>query len=249
VFSIGQFSRISGLTVKTIRLYHDEGLIIPARVDPATGYRYFDQRNVEQARMIQHLRDLAFPLADIKEILERSRDDADLLGLLERQKAAIEERARKLHLIVDKLDGIIRHEREAKEILRQSDAAPTEKDVPEQLIAAIRWKGKYAETGKYLGRVARVAGRHARGGPFNLYWDGEYREEDADVETCFPVAEMSGKGDVTVRSLSGGPCVSLLHRGPYELLSRSYGKILDYLQGRGYESNGPIREIYLKGPG
>src|ERR1041384_3977972 len=56
-------------------------------------------------------------------------------------------------------------------------------------------------------------------------------------------------GDVTVRSLSGGPCVSLLHRGPYELLSRSYGKILDYLEGRGYASNGPIREIYLKGPG
>src|ERR1041384_3977973 len=55
-------------------------------------------------------------------------------------------------------------------------------------------------------------------------------------------------GDVTVRSLSGGPCVSLLHRGPYELLSRSYGKILDYLEGRGYASNGPIRDRRRHGP-
>ncbi len=97
--------------------------------------------------------------------------------------------------------------------------------------------------------MARVAGWHARGGPFNLYWDGEYREEDADVESCFPVSEMTAKGDVTVRSLPGGACVSLVHRGPYELLGRSYGKILGYVQEKGYAPSAPIREIYIKGPG
>jgi DNA-binding transcriptional MerR regulator len=249
VLTIGQFSRITGLTVKTIRLYHEEGLILPARVDPGTGYRYFDQKNVEQARMIQHLRDLAFPLAEIKAILDRSRDDSDILGLLEKQRACIEDRARKLNLIVGALDDIIRRERDAKELLRRNPAAIAEKEVPPLLMASIRWKGTYAETGKYLGRVARVAGRHIRGGPFNLYWDSEYREEDADVESCFPVAEMAGKGDVSVRQLPGALCVSLVHRGPYELLGRSYGKALDYVQSRDHTQNGPVREIYVKGPG
>jgi hypothetical protein len=44
MFSIGQFSRITGLTIKTIRLYHERGILSPGKVDPATGYRYFDDR-------------------------------------------------------------------------------------------------------------------------------------------------------------------------------------------------------------
>jgi DNA-binding transcriptional MerR regulator len=43
MFSIGQFSRITGLTVKTIRLYHEEGVLQPAWIDDETGYRYFDR--------------------------------------------------------------------------------------------------------------------------------------------------------------------------------------------------------------
>ena len=65
MFSIGQFSRITGLTIKTIRLYHEKGILLPRKVDQATGHRYFDGQNVEQARAVAYLRQLEFPLSDI----------------------------------------------------------------------------------------------------------------------------------------------------------------------------------------
>ena len=70
MFTIGQFSRITGLTVKTIRLYHEKDVLKPAWVDDETGYRYFDQADAERARVIRHLRDLEFPLAEIRELVE-----------------------------------------------------------------------------------------------------------------------------------------------------------------------------------
>jgi DNA-binding transcriptional MerR regulator len=52
VFSIGEFSKIAGLSIKTLRFYHEEGLLAPALVDERTGYRYYDHGRVEKARTI-----------------------------------------------------------------------------------------------------------------------------------------------------------------------------------------------------
>ena len=54
---------------------------------------------------------------------------------------------------------------------------------------------------------------------------------------------------IAVRELPGGRCVSLLHRGPYDQLGRSYASVLEYVRGKGYEVVLPTREIYHKGPG
>ncbi len=54
---------------------------------------------------------------------------------------------------------------------------------------------------------------------------------------------------IDVRRLPGGRCVSLIHRGPYEELGRSYARILGYAQEHGYKVTLPTREVYIKGPG
>ena len=54
---------------------------------------------------------------------------------------------------------------------------------------------------------------------------------------------------VAVHELPGGRCVSLLHKGPYEQLGRSYAKVMQYVKDKGYGVAMPTREIYLKGPG
>ena len=52
MFTIGEFSKVTGLTVKTLRFYHEEGLLAPSFVDPQTGYRHYDPGQVETARAI-----------------------------------------------------------------------------------------------------------------------------------------------------------------------------------------------------
>jgi hypothetical protein len=56
---IGDFSRMTHLSVKALRFYHDQGLLEPARIDPQTGYRYYDPGQVPLAQVIRRFRDLA----------------------------------------------------------------------------------------------------------------------------------------------------------------------------------------------
>ena len=70
--SIGEFSKATGLSVKALRFYHERELLVPTRVDVGSGYRFYDQSNLEVAQVIVSLRELEFPLDDIKSILEGS---------------------------------------------------------------------------------------------------------------------------------------------------------------------------------
>ncbi|HJY68357.1 MAG TPA: MerR family transcriptional regulator, partial [Streptosporangiaceae bacterium] len=67
--SIGEFARRSRLSLKALRLYDERGVLVPARVDQASGYRYYGTAQLEEARLVVMLRQLQLPLAAIKELL------------------------------------------------------------------------------------------------------------------------------------------------------------------------------------
>ena len=93
MFTIGEFSKMTGLTVKTLRFYHDRGLLVPAWVDEQTGYRHYNARQIDKARIIPtQLRGLEFTLEQIGEMLASCEDEADILDFLERQRAILEEK-------------------------------------------------------------------------------------------------------------------------------------------------------------
>ena len=64
----GAFARASGLSRKALRLYDELGLLHPVRVDPETLYRFYDPRQLEQARLVAWLRRLGMPLALIRSV-------------------------------------------------------------------------------------------------------------------------------------------------------------------------------------
>ncbi len=64
-----------------------------------------------------------------------------------------------------------------------------------------------------------------------------------------PVRRGEPVDGISVRELPGGRYVSLLHKGPYDQLGRSYAKVLEYICEKGYEITTPTREVYHKGPG
>lgn len=249
MLSIGEFSKATGLTVKTIRLYHEKGLLPPARVGGESGYRYYDHASVERARIVIALRSLDFSIAECREILESCEDDADAIGFLEKQREAIAEKLRRSREVLRSLDGFIRNEKEAAMAANASSFEVEEKILGPMWIAGLRAKGRYEETGKRIGQVARAAGRFIAGKPLNLYYDPEYKEEDADFESCFPVRKPFEAKGISVRELPGGRCASLVHKGPYSELHRSYEKIFAWINAKGLRAKVPSRELYLKGPG
>jgi DNA-binding transcriptional MerR regulator len=224
MFSIGEFSKISGLSVKTLRFYHEKGLLVPAAVDPATGYRSYDQRNVEAARVIVALRDLEFSLEDVAAMLADCADDEDMLEYLDRQKQQLGERLERLTTVVRRIDQLIHQQRQARREQQMAAASfeIEERELEPVLVAGVRMKGRYSDCGQGFALLGRRLGRHIAGKPLCLYYDGEFKENEADFEPCMPIRrEVSAEG-VAVHRLPGGRCVALRHRGPYDQLGRSY---------------------------
>ncbi len=250
MYSIGEFSRITGLTVKTLRFYADEGLLPPAFVDPETGYRYYDDARIEIARVIVALRQLEFSVREIAGILAEHDDESDMLGFLERQRDRIEARLKQDREKSAALQRIITHEQEARVAMQTASFEVEEKTLEPLRIAGIRMRGRYEECGGAFARLGRALGRYIRGKPLLLHYDTDYKEEGADFEACMPVRPGAKPTEgITIRDLPGGRCVSLLHKGPYRELSRSYAKILQYVKAHCYELEVPCREVYVKGPG
>ncbi len=250
-FTIGEFSRASGLTVKALRHYHKRGLLVPASVDPHTGYRGYSRANLETAAVIRAMRELEVPLDDIAVILAECRADEDALAYLEQHKTRLANKLKHYQDLVGRIDRVIQLEREAQMQSRTAKETSeiTEKDVEPLLIAGLRMTGRYSDCGTGFGQIAKRLGRHLAGKPMCLYYDGEYREDDANFEPCFPIRKQVQAEGLDIRTLPRCRCVALIHRGPYDTLKRSYARVMAYAKGQGYEIDLPTREVYLKGPG
>lgn len=249
VYSIGEFSKITGMTVKTLRFYHEQGILPPAHVEDGTGYRFYADRQVETARVIAELRRLEFSVKQIAEILPQHDDEGDILDLLVEKQQTIQDKVQRFQEIGASLADIISREREARTTMQNASYEVEEKTVEPIQIAGMRMKGRYADCGKSFSQLGRKFGRHICGKPLMLIYDEEYKDDDADFEVCMPVRGGKEAEGISIRELPGGRCITLLHKGPYTEISRSYEKILKAVKDRGEEIVMPTREVYIKGPG
>ena len=74
--TIGEFAQLTHLSVRTLRRYHESGLLEPATVDPSSGYRYYTSGQIPSAQVIHRLRELDVPLAEVGEILATEDPEA-----------------------------------------------------------------------------------------------------------------------------------------------------------------------------
>ncbi|MBU0926520.1 MAG: MerR family transcriptional regulator [Spirochaetes bacterium] len=251
---MGEFSAATRLTVKALRLYHDEGILVPERIDPFSGYRYYGDASWKRARSVSLLRELGFSHRELKDILQECQEDSDLPRFLARRMGEVERE-------LDRARGT--RDRLALYLAALGDAAPfagsagdgqegldaLEKALPEQLIAGIRFKGRYAEVGERFAALFKAAGRQACGAPLALYHDDEYRDEDADIEAAVPVRKEVHVPGGACRPLGAQRVLCIRHRGPYATIGTAYRALFEALIARGLHAATPSRELYLKGPG
>ena len=96
LLTIGEFSRASYLTIKTLRHYHDVGLLEPAQVDGSSGYRYYRADQIATAQTIRRLRELAMPVEQVKGVLhaaDAGERNALIAAHLERMEQQLERTA------------------------------------------------------------------------------------------------------------------------------------------------------------
>jgi DNA-binding transcriptional MerR regulator len=234
---IGQFAALTRLSPKALRLYGENGLLPPARVDPDSGYRYYRLDQVAQARLIRLLRAVDMPLAEIAAFLReptRGRLEAYGAHLAARQN----ERERLLRYLRRSLDKEDPMTYEVK--VKDSPAQPYVSRASVVAIGAL--EPFIAGTLDELTRSVEPAGP-----PFVLYHDAVNDETDGRVEVCVPTAEPRGDG----AALPAGPVAYTFvegDRAEYPEILSAYDAVADWAKAHGHELAGPPREIYLSKP-
>jgi effector-binding domain-containing protein len=249
LFSIGEFSMVSRMSVKTLRFYDDRGLLKPGHVDSMSGYRYYSSAQLPEANLIRLLRSLELPLEEIRVFL-RERDPEQRKTLLEQHRRAMEERVEEYRSIVSSIERVLAGKTDDME--RKVDI----KELASQNILGIRYHTDYEHLSESIGRAYTdlfthlgELGEYPGGPPMTLYYGEEFDESDIDMEACVPVNRvLPGKGEVKWRELPGGLMVSTLHIGPYHEVAGAYQALDLWAKENGYNYAGPAREVYLVNP-
>jgi DNA-binding transcriptional MerR regulator len=189
--SIGEFARRSRLSVKALRLYDKRRVLVPARVDKVSGYRYYDVAQLEAARVISMLRQLDLSLAAIRKLAACDpADAADQIAAHWRKIEAAHDARRELaDYLVNRLSG--------KRYVMYEVAT---REIPERSVLCLKRnvdeKGAWA-LGKEFIAILRerplptMEGRE--GAMFSIYWGEVSADSDGPVEWCKPIPESDAQ--------------------------------------------------------
>jgi DNA-binding transcriptional MerR regulator len=232
---IGEFARLVRLTVKAVRHYDAEGLLVPASVDPHSGYRYYRTEQVRTAMTIALLRGLDVPLPVVRQVLS-APDDATVAAVLAEQRERLAAELARREQALCTLDAL----REAPE--RVPYAVAIANRAPVRLngrTGRVRAGALDEDTGALCRAVLREiagAGRAPLVAVFPLDLVDEF-----DVLVGVPAAG----GDAIV---PGGAWATTLHVGPYPQLPLAYAALLEHVREHGHRPAGPVIETYLTDP-
>lgn len=250
MFRIGDFSRLSFVTVKTIRYYDEIGLLKPERVDRFTGYRYYSVKQLARLNYIMALKEMGLALDEIRLVIDDNLSPAQVRELFLLKQAELRRRVgeeqRRLEQVEKWLLQLERGE-------TMSDYQFSIKKLDEIKIVSVRGTvPAYGDIGILIEKLypALQSGMQYVNGPFTaIYHDMEHMEKNVDIEAALPVsADFPVTPPLTIRTLPAAEAVVTIHYGSYDDIHNAYQALMAWCEANGYELDGPDREIYLVGP-
>jgi DNA-binding transcriptional MerR regulator len=243
---IGDFSRATHLSVKTLRNYHRLGLLEPSVVDPDTGYRRYTPDQIPTAQIIRRFRELDMPLDQIAAVL-KAPDAGTRTAVLAGHLARLEQELAHTQAAVSSLRSLLEGPPAALDI--------THRTVPPFESAAISSVVALDDLGPWfqgaIGELhATVDAQKARadGPPGAVIANEFFTDEKGEITVFLPVTgALRPVGRVTPARLPATELATIIHHGSHEDVDRSYGALAAYVSERALAVDGPIRERYLVG--
>lgn len=231
------------LSVKTLRHYHDVGLLHPHRVDPVTGYRYYTTDQVAAAQVIRRLRDLDMPLADVRAVLVCAPADRNAvisahLERLETQLAATRNAVASLRAILATPDP---HSRIEHRTVPDTPAAAITATVDREHLLSW-WEGAVGELRATVQSDRLLTPTGALGAMF----DFDIFAADRGSSTVFlPVdGEVRPSGRVVPITVPAAELAVITHHGPHDDVDLDYSALGEYATRHEISVEGPLREYY-----
>jgi len=248
MIKIGDFSKLSYVSIKTLRYYDEMGLLKPISIDCETGYRYYAVSQLSRLNRILALKDLGFSLQQIGQVLNEGISPEQLRGMLRLKRAELQQQ------IAGEQERLGRIEARLNTI-DMEDTMPNYdvilKQVDAQLVAGVRETlASYPEVGRlfseiddYLARIG-VDGRSLTG--VAIWHDDEHKTSDIDSEAVIYLKQpLPADERVKVYELPAAAMASVVHKGSYNNFRYAYEALGRWIEANGYTVVGPNREVYL----
>jgi DNA-binding transcriptional MerR regulator len=242
--SIGDFSRMTHLSVKALRFYHDQGLLEPARIDPDSGYRFYEPAQVPVAQVIRRFRDLDMPLDQVKAVLQAPDLETRTKEIIS-HLTAMETRLAEMQMSVASLRALLEGPSAGPAVEFRSIPATPVLAVRAMVTAEEAWTWGIGAFEEIYGRIAQADLSPA--GPGGALFPADFFElEKAELTAFVPVSEVPpADGRVQVLTIPAMEAAVMVHSGPLGDIDQTYGRLGTVVAERAIGVEGPIREYYL----
>ena len=227
LYRIGMFAAMNHVTIKTLRFYEEQGLLLPALIQPENGYRYYTLSQMAVLHQITALKQAGFTLEEVARI----RSGADEQAVLLKKKAELLARIAELTRQIAVVDGYL----SGKETRLASPVLI--KTIPETTVACLSVRLESYDD--LFDRMPEMGALMEKAGCecalpeycFTAYPEPGYRDSGILVEICESVAAAKREnGDLRFRILPGIQAACVFHRGSYRTLSESYETVLRFIE-------------------
>ena len=249
MLKIGEFSKLSRVSIMMLRHYDDIGLLKPAEIDEFTGYRYYREDQLFTIGRITSLKDMGFALADIIKILD-SYDDKEKMDafLLERQKelSKLSEETEYKLMLLDTARKRLRKEQKMSfdvtvKTIPERYAATVQMVVPHYEDESILWGTMMSECKTLVPSDPCLAAAE--------FLDDEYKEENVEIITWMTVnGTYSDTEHVKFKTLPAVKVASCIIKGSYDQMGEAYATVVAWVKANGYKLNGHMLNIYHVSP-
>ena len=244
LYKIGMFAAMNHVTVKALRFYEEQGLLMPALIHPETGYRYYTLSQMAVLHQITALKLAGFTLEEIAHINSGADEEAVLLKKKAELLAKIADLTRQIAVV----DGYLSKKK------TDLSAPVLIKTIPETTVAYMRIRLESYDS--LFDRMPEMGVLMEKAGCkcalpeycFTGYLEPGYRDGDILVEICESVvAAKKETGELRFKTLPEIQAACIFHKGSYRTFPESYEAVLRYIEENGYEIAGEIRESYIDG--
>jgi DNA-binding transcriptional MerR regulator len=244
--TIGDFAKATQLSAKTLRHYHEVGLLIPARVDTGTRYRQYTTDQIPVAQVIRRFRALGMPLGQISAVLT-APDPAARSVLIADHLARLEQELIDTQTAVASLRDLL--DRPPAELAIHHRSEPALETAA--VIEAIKLSDLSAWFQGAVGELhaTLAAQRIEPVGPGGaVVSDAFFADEYGEIVVFVPSkAAVHPVGRVVACALPAVELAVVVHHGSHASIDRSYGALAEHVAERAIAVDGPIRERYLVG--
>ncbi len=244
--TIGEFSRASQLSVKTLRHYHEVGLLEPSQVDPANGYRYYAEDQIPVAQVIRRLRGLEMPVAEVKSVL--AAPDAEARNrLIVAHLDRLEGNLARTQAAVLELRGLLERP-ETPRAVEHRTVSPTAAIAIQATVdredLLVWWRGALGELHAVLG----AQDLPPAGAPAGIYANEIFQHGRGDATVFIPTGGAArAVGRVEPVVVPPAELAIMLHRGSLRDGDLTYGELGAHVLRHEISVDGPLREYYLVG--